>query len=221
MKWITRKGLVISTGLLYFSLLFGEYWWCADIVNRVDEIEMQVCELSERMDKVEKSIQNLSYEIDNTYISDGVVHTHMSDVINDSKELEEEIREEICLGEIEALAQLIEAEAGTEDFIGKCLVADVVLNRVQSDSFPNSVIPVIFEHHIRKSDGVDCYQFATVKYGTFEKAGWNISEDSFKAAYQEYYSPKRMDSKILYFSAGGYNEYCKPAYKYGRHYFGY
>ena len=205
-------------GLLYFCLYFTIAWWCIDLVERVDTLNMQVCELSERMDRLENSISDLRYNIDKFYIPDTIVHTHMSDVIEDSKE---QIHEEIVEGEIEALAQLIEAEAGTEDFIGKCLVADVVLNRVQDNSFPNSVVPVIFEHHIRKSDGVDCYQFATVKYGTFEKAGWNISEDSFKAAYQEYYSPKRMDSKILYFSAGGYNKYCKPAYKYGRHYFGY
>lgn len=217
-EWMTKRSLACSVGLLYFCLYFTFCWWCIDLVERVDTLNMQVCELSERMDRLENSIFDLRYSIDKFYIPDTIVHTHMSDVIEDSKE---QIREEIVEGEIEALAQLIEAEAGTEDFLGKCLVADVVLNRVRDNSFPNSVIPVIFEHHIRKSDGVDCYQFATVKYGTFEKAGWNISEDSFKAAYQEYYSPKRMDSKILYFSAGGYNEYCKPAYKYGRHYFGY
>ena len=194
------------------------YWQHMDIIDKIDTISMQMCEISEDMNDLEDAIKDLRYELDRFYISDNVVHTHMSNVIEDS---EEQIREEICLGEIEALAQLIEAEAGTEDFIGKCLVADVVLNRVQSDSFPNSVVPVIFEHHIRKSDGVDCYQFATVKYGTYDEAGYHISDESFKAAYQEYYSPKRMDEKILYFTAGRYNEYCKPAYKYGRHYFGY
>ena len=181
-EWMTRRSLTCSVGLLYFCLYFTIAWWCIDLVDRVDTLNMQVCELSERMDRLENSISDLRYSIDKFYIPDTIVHTHMSDVIEDSKE---QIREEIVEGEIEALAQLIEAEAGTEDFLGKCLVADVVLNRVRDNSFPNSVIPVIFEHHIRKSDGVDCYQFATVKYGTFEKAGWNISEDSFKAAYQE------------------------------------
>ena len=217
-EWMTRRSLTCSVGLLYFCLYFTIAWWCIDLVDRVDTLNMQVCELSERMDRLENSISDLRYSIDKFYIPDTIVHTHMSDVIEDSKE---QIREEIVEGEIEALAQLIEAEAGTEDFLGKCLVADVVLNRVRDNSFPNSVIPVIFEHHIRKSDGVDCYQFATVKYGTYDEAGYHISDESFKAAYQEYYSPKRMDEKILYFTAGRYNEYCKPAYKYGRHYFGY
>lgn len=217
-EWMTRRSQRISLWLLYLLSIFVMYWQHMDIIDKIDTISMQMCEISEDMNDLEDAIKDLRYELDRFYISDNVVHTHMSNVIEDS---EEQIRDEIVEGEIETLAQLIEAEAGCEDYLGKCLVADVVLNRIQDDSFPNSVTGVIFEHHVRKSDGVDCYQFATVKYGTFEEAGWYISEDSFKAAYQEYYSPKRIDEKILYFTAGGYNEYCKPAYKYGRHYFGY
>ena len=224
--WMTRKSKACGALLLYFVLMFANYWSIVEIDKDLAEIENDIYEIHEAVEDLCSSMNKMSEELRKTheqinYIHKEVEHTHMSDVIEDSKELEEEIREEICLGEIEALAQLIEAEAGTEDFIGKCLVADVVLNRVQDNSFPNSVVPVIFEHHIRKSDGVDCYQFATVKYGTYDEAGYHISDESFKAAYQEYYSPKRMDTKILYFTAGKYNEYCKPAYKYGRHYFGY
>ena len=149
--------------------------------------------------------------------------THMCDVMSLDEfheDTEEQIEEEIVLGEIEVLAQLIEAEAGCEDYRGKCLVADVVLNRVASDTFPDTISGVVFESHIRKSDGVRCYQFATVKYGTYDEAGWHISDDSFKAAYEEFYADRRIDDAILYFTAGEYNKYCKPAYKYGRHYFG-
>ena len=150
--------------------------------------------------------------------------THMSDVIRDTEELlaeqEEQIQDEIIAGEIEMLAQLIEAEAATEDYHGKCLVADVVLNRVESDLFPNTIEEVIFQYKTRKSDGEDCYQFATVKYGTYDSAGWFISDDSFAAAYEEYYAEQRRDSDVLYFTAGGYNPYCIPMYCYGRHYFG-
>lgn len=154
------------------------------------------------------------------------VPTHMSDVLSleelySTEDTEEQIEEEILMGELEVLAQLIEAEAGCEDYHGKCLVADVVLNRVASDSFPNTISEVVFQYKTRRSDGEDCYQFTTVKYGAFDDAGWYISDDSFKAAYEEYYAEDKQDDKILYFTAGEYNEYCKPAYKYGRHYFGY
>ena len=150
--------------------------------------------------------------------------THMSDVIRDTEELEreweEQIEEEIIAGQIEMLAQLIEAEAATEDYHGKCLVADVVLNRVESDQFPDTIEEVIFQYKTRKSDGEDCYQFATVKYGAYDDAGWFISDDSFKAAYEEYYAEQRTDDVALYFTAGEYNKYCTPMYKYGNHYFG-
>lgn len=127
-----------------------------------------------------------------------------------AEELEEEIEEEIRDGKIELLAQLVEAEAGNQDYIGKCLVADVVLNRIKSDRFPDSIEEVIFEEG----------QFSCISDGGFDKAGWNISEDSFKAARHEYMALE-IDYDILFFTAGGYNKYCIPAYKYGDHYFGY
>ena len=43
------------------------------------------------------------------------------------EDTEEQIQEEIKLGEMELLAQLVEAEAGNQCFEGKCLVVDVCL----------------------------------------------------------------------------------------------
>lgn len=141
----------------------------------------------------------------------GVFHTLVR-----TDDSEEQIAEEVMYGEIEMLAQLIQAEAGNQDFKGKCLVADVVLNRVESDVFPNSVEEVI-------QDRWPCVQFSTVSTldGSYEKAGWYISDDARKAAYQEYMAERRIDDNVLYFTAGSYNPFCTPAYKYGDHYFGY
>lgn len=137
---------------------------------------------------------------------------------------EEQIQEEIEAGEIEMLAQLIQAEAGNQDFKGMCLVADVVMNRVRSETFPNSVEEVIFQYLTDKY-GDKHYQFSTIIDGSFDEAGWEMSDNAFKAAYQEYYASAKTghlpyDDRILYFTAGGYNPYCKPMYKYGDHYFG-
>lgn len=43
------------------------------------------------------------------------------------------------------LLKIVEAEAGGEDYTGKLLVANVIINRVQSDEFPNTVTEVIFQ----------------------------------------------------------------------------
>lgn len=43
------------------------------------------------------------------------------------------------------LAQLVEAEAGNQSFEGRVAVANVVLNRVASGKFPNSIEAVIYQ----------------------------------------------------------------------------
>lgn len=45
----------------------------------------------------------------------------------------------------EALLRIVEAEAGGEDIEGKMLVAGVVMNRVASEDFPDTVKEVVFQ----------------------------------------------------------------------------
>lgn len=47
--------------------------------------------------------------------------------------------------EVEWLSRIIYAEAGIEPFAGKVLVGNVVLNRVRSDEFPDTIYDVIFD----------------------------------------------------------------------------
>lgn len=58
------------------------------------------------------------------------------------------------------LCQIVHAEAGNQDDVGKILVANTIFNRVKSDDFPDSVTEVIFQH----TGGI--YQFSPVKFGT-------------------------------------------------------
>ena len=105
-------------------------------------------------------------------------------VIEDS---EEQIQEEIFLGELELLAQLVEAEAGNQDFEGKCLVVDVILNRVESDEFPDTITEVIFQEG----------QFSVIKNGAFDKAAWNMQESDYAAVMCEVSMHQNKD--VLYF----------------------
>lgn len=61
----------------------------------------------------------------------------------------------------ENLLRIVEAEAGGEDEKGKILVANVILNRVGCESFPDSITEVI----LQQSNGV-C-QFSPVGNGRF------------------------------------------------------
>lgn len=182
---------------------------------------------------MEVVVNGLSWRNGNNSVSNGVVLSSSTDSGSDSiccdsvfhtlvgtNDTEEQIAEEVMYGEIEMLAQLIQAEAGNQDYRGMCLVADVVLNRVASGIFPNTVEEVIAQY-LTDKHGDKHYQFSTYIDGSLENAGWYISDDARKAAYQEYMAERRIDDNVLYFTAGSYNPFCTPAYKYGDHYFGY
>ena len=57
------------------------------------------------------------------------------------------------------LARIIQAEAGGEPFLGKIAVGNVVLNRVRSPLYPNTIWGVIFDRQYGT-------QFSPVSYGT-------------------------------------------------------
>lgn len=121
---------------------------------------------------------------------------------------QDEIAEEMMYGDMELVAQLVQAEAGNQDLTGKRLVADVVYNRVRDPRFPNTVEEVVYQNH----------QFSVIKNGSFAKAGWEIDQDSFKASEMEYFD--RLDSGVLYFN-NSKNVRGKGVFKYGGHWFGY
>ena len=65
--------------------------------------------------------------------------------------------------DVDLLARLITAEADGEPYTGKVAVGAVVLNRVNSPDFPNSIRSVIYEYE----DGT--YQFEPVMNGWIER----------------------------------------------------
>ena len=123
---------------------------------------------------------------------------------------EEDIKEMDYWGEPELLAAVGEAEAGNQDMTGKRLVVDVVLNRVDSPLFPDTITEVL------EQPG----QFSTMWNGAVEDAGWHMQEDDYTAVMMEV-TGVRLDYDIYYFTAGEYNASCRPAYIHGDHFFGY
>ena len=120
---------------------------------------------------------------------------------------EEEIEEEIRFDEMELIAQLVMAEAGNQDLMGKRYVVDVVLNRVDSDDFPDTVEEVIFQKN----------QFSVIENGAFDEAGWTITEECYEAVKLEY--EERLNYDILYFSRGP-SKYASNHFKHQDHWFG-
>ena len=86
------------------------------------------------------------------------------------------------------MARIISAEARGEDFRGKIAVGNVVLNRVRSSQFPNTIYGVIFD----KKYGV---QFAPTSIGTIYNTPTEESIIAAKACLEGY----SLSSDILYF----------------------
>ena len=126
-----------------------------------------------------------------------------------AKEQEEEIATEIYYGELELLALLVQAEAGNQDETGKRYVADVVLNRVDSPDFPDTIEEVIYQ---KKP-----VQFAVTVNGGIEKAGYTITDDVYKIVLEE--SENRTNPDIVYFRTKKYHKVGRSAFKHQDHYF--
>jgi spore germination cell wall hydrolase CwlJ-like protein len=118
---------------------------------------------------------------------------------------EDDVTEEEYMDSLELLAACVEAEAGNQGLLGKRLVVDVVLNRVDSEDFPNTIEEVIKQP----------YHFTSYWNGMIESV--SITEESFDAVKMELES--RSYPSLLYFTAGSYSKYGTPWKKIGDHYF--
>ena len=74
------------------------------------------------------------------------------------------------------LLKIVEAEAGSEDLAGKMLVANVVLNRVNSPSFPDSVTDVVYQTHKGRA------QFSPTENGTIDTV--TVSQETIYAVHR-------------------------------------
>ena len=101
------------------------------------------------------------------------------------------------------LYSLVQSEAGNQDLDGCRLVADVVLNRVECVSFPNTIEQVIY------APG----QFSVVWNGKLKKSQGEISDKVRQAVDMEVNGP-RLNTEVLYF-----NNSNNGGWQYGGHWF--
>lgn len=103
--------------------------------------------------------------------------------------------------ERELLAAIVYAEANTEDLIGKRLVIDTIMNRVNDPRFPDTIWGVIYQP----------YQYWT--------AGMPYDTSIIPAECYEAVDADPIDNEILYFRTGYYHSFGTPVVRYGAHYF--
>ncbi len=105
--------------------------------------------------------------------------------------VKEPVKPAVTISEAEQdlFARLVEAEAKGEPYEGKLAVATVVLNRVDSPEFPNSITDVIYEV-VGKS-----YAFSPVQNGEINKP----ASDEAKQAVNEALTRKDRVNDSIYF----------------------
>lgn len=112
----------------------------------------------------------------------------------------------------EYLAKCTEAEASGEGFLGKCLVIDVILNRVESPLFPGTTVTdVVLQHN----DATGVWQFSVAGNGMLDAAV--PTQETYDAIDHELQC--RSYPGLLYFTSEGFSPYGTPWQKIGNHYF--
>ncbi|MDE7016711.1 MAG: cell wall hydrolase [Lachnospiraceae bacterium] len=110
----------------------------------------------------------------------------------DYEVLEKEMKYHLSAQDYDSLLRIVEAEAGGEDSDGKLLVANVVLNRVNDDKFPDTVTEVVMQ----KEQGVA--QFSPTVDGRFQNI--TVSEETYAAVERALYG-EDISQGALYFCA--------------------
>lgn len=111
----------------------------------------------------------------------------------------------ITMDDAVLIAKLVLAEAEGEPEMGKRLVIDTVLNRLDSSDFPNTVYDVVYQP----------YHYDPAWDGRIEL--FSELDDTFKLVVDEIHN--RTNSEVLYFRTDKFHEFGTPMEQVGNHYF--
>lgn len=107
--------------------------------------------------------------------------------------------------DVELIALVTMAEAEGECEKGKRLVIDTILNRVDSEHFPDTVYDVIYQPS----------QFSSMWNGRVDRC--EVLESICSLVYEEL--EERTNYEVMFFTAGNYSAYGVPMFQVENHYF--
>ena len=130
-------------------------------------------------------------------VTETSVRKTMEEILSQKRVVETQVLEkrpvwELSEDDLNILLRIVEAEAGGEDENGKLLVANVVLNRVKSPLFPDTIREVVYQQDY----GV--YQFSPVKDGRIDRV--TVSAETRRAVERAIYG-EDISRGALYFAA--------------------
>ena len=107
--------------------------------------------------------------------------------------------------DIDLIALVTMAEAEGESEYGKRLVIDTVLNRVDSEHYPDTVFGVVYQPS----------QFSSMWNGRVDRCC--VTDEICQLVREELL--ERQNYEVIFFTAGGYGKYGTPMFQEGNHYF--
>ena len=122
------------TGFLLAGMMILSSWICVREL-KIDRISAKPAFRMEYLDT--------SMEEDNQSFVEMLESVSSGQRVVDYEVLEQTKKYQLSDRDYEALLRIVEAEAGGEDQNGKLLVANVVLNRVNNERFPDTVWDVV------------------------------------------------------------------------------
>ena len=198
-----RRKFKLMVMTIMFFIIVSIMLPCSINQNTYARSEMDICETDYIPDaKVEMGVYVPDAEVEivkKVKTTTKKIPTRQKPKIKKKEELP------ISKDEVNLLALLCMAEAEGECEKGKRLVIDTVLNRVDSKQFPNTIREVIYQKN----------QFTSTFNGRMDRC--YVKKDICKLVEEEVRS--RLNSEVLFFTAGRYGDYGTPMFRVENHYF--
>lgn len=191
---------------MYFVFLVIFATVCVSNICEVNSLNQKIDDLIISVDELEETA-HAEAEVLRTKLS--AAHEELHGLKSDIEELNEAVGNiaspSYSERDIDLIALVTMAEADGEPELGKRLVIDTILNRVDHPSFPSTVYDVVYSPN----------QFTSMTNGRVDQC--YVKESIRKLVVEEIY--RRTDDQVLYFRTGRYHENAKDLYKIGNHYF--
>jgi spore germination cell wall hydrolase CwlJ-like protein len=178
--WIFVGAFGILTSQNYDKITEStKYVEVASIEKSQEQVIEEVIEVEEKIELPEQTIKTQA-------TSRSGLHVEREN----SKIFYEDISIELTEEEIAIFERIVEAEVTTNNYEGKLAVANVILNRVESDRFPNTMKEVVFANR----------QFSPISDGRYYKVKVT---DLTKEVIQDALAGYRMVERDVYY-------FCTP-----------
>lgn len=179
---ITCTVLIVFASTYLFYILISTNNRMVELNAKIDELAASNDASVLRIESLKKQMAIDTYNLENKETQDT-----SKPVVKDIKKVSViKPPAKYKQSDLNLLAQLIESEAGNQSIAGKMAVGTVVMNRVKSGVFPDTIRGVIYQKH----------QFSPVANGSINN---KPSDESVAAAKKIMEGSRVLKSDVLYF----------------------